>query len=253
MTPRSLRIAVRFLTRLPMPGDHAVRPGELGASLAWHPVVGALIGGLLALAGLALDGVPPLVRAVLVTLLAPLLTGAMHEDALADAADGLGGRTPERTLEIMRDSRIGAYGALAASGALLLRFTALASIEPAAWPLALVAASSLSRAPGALLLAALPAARPDGLGGAAVEGLRWFHAAFALCCAVAIAAFTAGQVGIVAAALALAITAAHGGYWRRRLGGVTGDLAGAANLLAELAALVVFAAAWPATGAAGIS
>lgn len=240
MILRPLRIATRFLSRLPVPGDHTVRPGELAASLAWHPLVGALIGGLMGLAALPMAGLPALLRGALLTALSPLLTGAMHEDALADAADGLGGGlTRERALEIMRDSRVGAYGAVAAAAAMLLRFAALSSIEPGRLGVALLSAYAVSRVPGVLLLVALPGARSDGQ--AAIEGLRGVHAAFALVIGAGLGLAVAGWTGLAALGLMLGVTLAWGLYCRQRIGGITGDLAGAANLLVELGVLVLFA------------
>lgn len=161
-----LRVAASFLTRLPLPIDH-VRAGETFARCGWaFPVVGAGIGaaggGVLWLAAGA--GLGPEICALLALACMALLTGALHEDGLADLADGLGAADREKRLAIMADSRLGTYGALALIFSVGLRTAALASLPgPLTAAAALVAAGALSRAVTVPSLAMLPAARTGGL------------------------------------------------------------------------------------------
>ena len=141
LRPASLRAAVELLTRLPVPPARDWRPQDAIDGAAAYPLVGALVGALLA--GLALllglTALTPLLQALLLVGAGLLLTGAMHEDGLADAADGLfGGWTPQRRLEIFRDSRVGTYGALALGWAVAVRVAALLALDPAAWPVAIL-------------------------------------------------------------------------------------------------------------------
>ena len=176
-----------------------------------------------------------------------LATGALHEDALADMADGFwGGSTPARRLEIMADSRIGSYGATALAIILLLRFSAIAGLAAQAGPgraaLALVAAAAIGRVAGLFPLWALPPARPGGKSAAVGRpNDRTMATACSITLALAVLLLAPG-FGVVKAALALAL----GGLtaWlcvrlaRAKIGGQTGDVAGAVTLIAETAALL---------------
>ena len=233
--------ALALLTRLPAPGaDHA-----RGARAAWAwPLVGALLGGAGALGGLAClaGGLPPAAAAGAALSVQVLATGALHEDGLADLADGLGGGPDrERRLEIMRDSRIGAFGAVALILGLGLRWSLTAALLPAA-PAALLAAAALSRAAMAAAMATLPPARPDGL--SAMAGRPGAAAILAAGLALALAGLAAGPAPAFLAALGAAGAAAGvGALARSRLGGQTGDVLGAAQQAAEIAALAGLAAA----------
>jgi len=243
---RDIAGALRFFTRL------RVGEPEPGAALdidriAWAaPVAGVAVGlvGGLALALTTLLGLPVLLRAGLATAALVVATGALHEDGLADVADGFGGgATRARKLEIMRDSRIGAYGALAIALALILRVGALAAALDggfwrAALSLALVAA--LSRAAALTPLALLPPARADGAGAAAGR-----LDSSALVAAWGSALVIALALGLVALGLAHALFAAlmsgvgallTVALARRAIGGQTGDVAGAAQQCSEIAA-----------------
>ena len=172
-----------------------------------------------------------------------LVTGALHEDGLADFADGLGGSTREQSLAIMRDHRIGSYGVIALILSLAIRITAIAVIaETAAVAAALIAAGAASRLAAVLVMATLPAARADGLS-ASVGRPSGALAAAALGVALVISWLllpfgTALIAVITAAAAALAI----GAIASARLGGQTGDVLGAVVVLAECLALTALAA-----------
>ena len=230
--------AVLFLTRLPVPWSG--NPRGARASWAW-PLAGAVVGSLAAAgASLALwGGLPPNVAAALALAIQALATGALHEDGLADSADGLwGSATRERRLEIMRDSRIGSYGAVALVLSLMIRWSALSAIlaTGSVWA-PLIAAGALSRWPMAAMLWALPPAREGGL--SRLVG-RPTGAALALGGAVAVlvALLAAGSTALSAALWVGIVALAWGLLVRARLGGQTGDTCGAAQQLAEMAALL---------------
>jgi len=176
---------------------------------------------------------------------AVLFTGALHEDGLADTADGIGsGRDRERSLEILRDSRIGTYGVLALIVAMLVRVAALVPLLEAG-PLgsalpAFVLAAALGRAAGPLFTAALPPARADGVGAAAgrpdTAGVA-VGLALPLLAGLALGAWPALP-------LALLPLVWLGWLARRRLGGITGDVIGCAMLLTECTAVAAIAMAW---------
>lgn len=248
-------IALRFFSRLPVPETARERAlGATGFAQAAQlvPVAGVVIGlapALLLFVATTL-GLSALVGALLAIAALILVTGALHEDALADCADGFGGgRSRDRKLEIMRDSRIGAYGACAIMLSLSLRAAALASIADRSASLAalsVIAAAALSRTASLMPLVLLPPARTDGLGAAAQPppGAVAIAAALAMAIAGALLAASAGPVRIVAA-VALAPLAGLGvcAFARRQIGGQTGDVAGAAQQLAEVAVYLALAAA----------
>lgn len=241
-----IRRAGGFLTRLPV---GPIEPG-VGGSLAdasrAFPLIGLVVGlagGLVYLIATGL-GVPAMPAAVLAVGAQAGLTGALHEDGLADLADGLaGGRTIERRLEIMRDSRIGATGAVALILMLAGRVAVLAALaDPELAVAALVAAGAVSRAAMVWLMALLPAARPNGLATAAGVPPReraWIASAIAVVAALLLLDIGAG---IAAVALAAAAAAGIGLLARQQLGGITGDVLGAAQQTSELACLLAAAA-----------
>jgi adenosylcobinamide-GDP ribazoletransferase len=241
---RDIVDALRFFTRAPV--------GEASAPLAidrfaWAaPVAGAAVGliGAFALALTELIGLPPLMRAGLATAALVAAAGGLHEDGLADVADGFGGgATQAMKLDIMRDSRIGAYGAMALTLALILRVGALtAALDGGFWraSLSLIAVAALSRAGALTPLALLNPARADGAGAAAGRlepGALAAAWSSALVIALILGLVSLGLAHVVAAALASGAGAlAMVGLARRAIGGQTGDVAGAAQQLAEIAA-----------------
>ncbi len=242
-----LRAAVGFLTRLPVGGAFvALDPTRLSRAAAWFPVVGLLVGGALGGTRLLADlALPPGAATVLALAAAIVVTGALHEDGLADAADGLGAHVDRaRRLEILRDSRIGAYGAIALVLVLLLSWTLLSGLSGEEVLRAALCAHVLGRwsiLPHSLLSPArmgddsagtLVRARPGGLAaGSAV--------------AVAVTLLAAGVgAGLVALAVAVAVTAAGAAVMARVLGGVTGDTFGAVSKLVEVSVYAALVAAW---------
>ena len=238
------KMAVGFLTRLPVPHPDGAA-NNFARAYRMFPVVGALIGAAIGLFCLALRhlGVPDLVAASLALGAGALLTGALHEDGLADVADGFGGgRDIEAKLAIMRDSRLGTYGAMALMVSFATRLAALAAIPGGYVVPGLIAAHALARGVLPAMAANLPYARPDGLarnGGQPDAASAMVAGALAIVIALASlgwnsalwAAVAAGISGFVVARLAL-----------RQIGGQTGDVLGGAEHVAETAILVLLAA-----------
>jgi len=242
---RLLLSGIGFLTRLPVPAWAGWDEGRLRRAGRYFPVIGALIGATGAavwlLAGMML---PPVLAAGLALAAMLLLTGALHEDGLADCADGLGGgKTGAEALEIMRDSRIGSYGALALILSVGLRWGSLAALAPGAGALALVIAGGIGRAMMMPASALATYARRDGLGAMMAGGAGPLEVAVALGTA-AVLAVAGGWAGLLALVTAAAVAGAFLHFMVRRVGGYTGDGLGAIAQLAEIAALLVFAGAW---------
>ena len=238
-----LVLAFRYLTLVPLPGAHA-GPGALGRAAGWFPVVGLALGAfLLAVDVLARVIFPPLLAALVVVGAWKLATGGLHLDGLADCADGLAGRDRAQRLAIMRDARIGAFGTAALVFVLVLDAVALSGIATVTrWRMLLVV-PAIARAAPALLGRVLPAARPDGLGAAFHAGLGAGRAAVALAAALGAAVAALGLLGLILVCAAWLVALLVGSVMAGRLGGVTGDVHGAAIEMAELAALLT-AAAW---------
>ena len=234
--------AISLLTRLPLRSDHG-----RGAAAAWAwPLAGlavAVPAVLLAYLATSL-GLSGGSAAALVLVVQTVLTGAMHEDGLADSADGLwGGWTRERRLEIMRDSRIGTYGTMALVLITLLRWQALTTLITAGHVLAPVLATALlSRAAMAALMAALPNARGTGLSHS-VGQPEPRTALLAGTIAVVVALLLTGWSGLAAALVALLVIIAIALIARAKIGGQTGDILGATQQLTEAAMLLTLASA----------
>ena len=242
------KVALALLTRLPVAPGPMATGASLGASVVMFPIVGALM-GLLGGVAYALSfwlGLPPLLAAVVALGTTIWLTGALHEDGLADVADGFGGGfTPEHKLRIMRDPRIGSYGALALLLALLARAAALAALAtPATVAAALIAAGAVSRAALPSVMAMLPKARADGLAASAgrPHPLRTVAAGLVgVLIAVVLLGKTAAPALLVGAGAAFVVA------WlaRRQIGGHTGDVLGAVQQLTEIGVLLGTVAALP--------
>lgn len=240
-----MRRAVSFLT--PFGGATVPTPATLG----WFPVVGAAQG--LVLGGLwwgAARVWSPLLAAAVVVAGDLAVTGLLHLDGLVDAADGLLPHFPDavRRLEVMRQPTVGAFGVAAAVAVVLLRFAALGSTAASAW--LLVAVWTLSRTAMAAVAVTLPYARASQGGIATVFGGRLARRAGAVAAVTGVAGSVATalvwQPGHGAAVLGAEVVAAAAVVWlgRRQVGGYTGDILGAAGMVAETVALVVAAARW---------
>lgn len=233
--------AFGLLTRLPVPVQAPPRPD---AAWAW-PLAGAgvaALGAALAAAAMAL-GLPAEPAAALALGLCAMLTGGLHEDGLADCADGFfGGHTRERRLVIMKDSAIGSFGALALVVVTLIRWSALAAVIAAGHWGVVIAIGALSRAPMAVLIHALPNARGSGLSKAVGRPSRRAVAG-AGGVAVVLVLATAGWAGFGMILMVAIATLWLARLAQARIGGQTGDVLGAAQQLAEAAALCA-AAMW---------
>jgi adenosylcobinamide-GDP ribazoletransferase len=249
-------VCLGFFTRLPLPsaasGSKPHSLADFPRAVRMLPVAGALVGAIAVLVMWVASGLrfPPPMAAPLAICALVLLGGAMHEDGLADCADGFFcGVTRERKLEIMQDSRIGTFGAVALVLSLYLRVVSLTLIAGKSQSLAaavLIGAAALSRAASLMPMALLPPAREEGTGFAAGKPERAALAA-AACLAVvfALAPVVAGAPLIRSAAgIASATGAAYAivHLARKHLGGQTGDVAGAAQQLSEIAYYLAFAA-----------
>jgi adenosylcobinamide-GDP ribazoletransferase len=244
-----LALAIRYLTILPLPGGGHAPAERLGRAAGWFPVVGAGLGLVLAAVDWTTTRLfPPLLAALLTVTVWKVSTGGLHLDGLADCLDGLMGRDREQRLAIMRDSRIGTFGAVGLILFLMLEIVAVSDL-PREWRAAvLVAAPATARAMPPMLARLFPAARAEGQGAAFVGGVGRAGAVLAVLVAVGVSAAALGGVGLASAGAGLVV--ASGAAWVvvRRLGGVTGDVLGAAVEGAELTVLLTVLA-WRGAGA----
>lgn len=241
MSISSLRSAFAFLTVIPVAADEGKPGARLGR--AYFPAVGAVL-------GLIAGGVFALMASITTQMLAgvaaiavlAVLTGGLHLDGVADAADGLFGRGDRaRRMEIMRDPRVGSFGAMALVLVLVGDVAALTAMSPARAIVALVVGGALSRWAMLCVVAFVPYVRDAGLGVAAAGTNRAFD--LLLGSALAAVACLLDWRRALVAVIVVAITAVVvGGVARRRIGGATGDIYGATTELCQLAALVTFAA-----------
>jgi adenosylcobinamide-GDP ribazoletransferase len=239
---RTVAAATTFLTRIPMPLTGA-SSAEMVAGAPAFPLVGAALGAAVGGTAALLGRVEPaLVAAGVAVTLEVIVTGALHVDALADSADGLGAAGREGALRALRDHALGAFGVCALVLDLLLKTAALSAL--AAHPLAAtVAALAISRAAGLPLAATLPYARAQsgGTGRALSERLRWPAALSAVLLAGAIAVLALGVQALALLGAAALVAALVAVLSQRRLGGVTGDTLGAAVELSATVCLLVAA------------
>ncbi len=245
---RAALAAVGFLTRIPLPRRSAWARDDLARSTTYFPLVGALVGAVGAGIFAAGSMVWPQPLAVVVSTAGTiLLTGALHEDALADAADGLGGGwTAEQVLAIMKDSRVGSYGLVAVVLAIVTKLVALSTLTQTDVIRALVAAHALARWSSLPLMTRLPYAREaTGTGTAFAATVTPFRLAIgtALMLGVVVPMLGIRSVGVLIGAVIM--VALSGAYFRNRLGGITGDCLGAANQVVELTAYLILAAHIP--------
>ncbi|MHB0939987.1 MAG: adenosylcobinamide-GDP ribazoletransferase [Armatimonadota bacterium] len=238
----SMIAAFQFLTIFPAFIKRMFTSRELGQAVGWFPLVGVVLGALLYAVNHAARLVfPDSVSAALTLLAWVVFTRAFHLDGFMDTCDGLfGGWTPERRLEIMKDSRIGAFGAAGGVLVLLLKYTALAAsldIGPV-----LVISTTLARWGMALAIFAFPYAREQGLGRELKDNVGWLQIVLATSIALIVIWFVTGMMGLIAFALA-GLTLWFGARFILRLiPGLTGDSYGALCEGIELVVLLFFAA-----------
>jgi adenosylcobinamide-GDP ribazoletransferase len=236
-------IALQFLSSLPIRLPGMPSPRELGRSLLFYPAVGVLLGSVLMALNLLLDGAPLFLHAALLLAAWVLLSGGLHLDGLADSADawlgGFGDR--ERTLTIMKDPRSGPIAVVTLVIVLLLKFTALLALIESHHSLGLLLAPVIGRTAMLGLFLGTPYVRAGGLGQALADHLPRSLGVKVLGITALACVLIAGWAGVEAV-----LTATAGFFWLRRLmirrlGGSTGDTAGAMLELLEMLVLVVLA------------
>ncbi len=233
-------LSAQFMTRIPFPVGHAYAPEQLASAARYYPLIGVLVGTLCAGAYWGAQYVfPPAVAAILSFGMGLLVTGAIHEDGLADTVDGVGGgHDRERTLEIMKDSRVGVYGALALIVVVGLKITALASMPPVLAAIALIAAHGLSRLSCVVAIMTSRYVREQGTGSFTLDGLGAGGLAIAVSTGVLLLVGLAYLVTPSAAGWAFLGTAgghaAMRWFYEHKLGGHTGDTLGAVQQVSEV-------------------
>ncbi len=234
-----------FLTLVPMPAAAFGETFELGWSLAWFPLVGAAVGATGGGVRVGLDHLlGPAPSSALAIAAMVVLTGALHQDALADTCDGLGVRGDrERRLAVMRDSTVGAFGVLAIVLWALIEFAALDGLSAVHALLALIAAGAASRCAAVLHGLLAPPARPDGLGAALGVTVTRTGSALVLAAVISVV-----SVGLARGGLTLAVAFVACGLCaqlaHRAVGGSTGDTLGATAALAEATVCLALLASW---------
>jgi len=240
----SFLAAIQFLTSIPITGKRELSPETLGRATAYFPVVGLIIGLILAaLNWLLLFILPAAVVNALLIVVMVILTGAMHLDGLADTCDGIAGhKTTEERWQVMRDSRTGAFGVVGIVVVLLVKYVTLDNIPPVFMTVILITMPVVSRWAMVYAIYVFRYARPSGLGTAFKQATRWpqFTAATIITIAVSLALMPWFSLsGLVIIAGILIITTALAFYFRYKFAGLTGDTYGAINELAELMTLII--------------
>lgn len=234
--------ALQFLTILPPVVKRPFTPAEMGASLAFYPMVGLLLGVVLvAFRKLTLGVLPTTVSAALTLALWVVLSGALHLDGFLDTCDGLlGGWTPEKRLEILRDEHHGAY---ALAGGVLLLLTKYSLLATAGFPaLALLLAPAYGRWGMSLAVLAFPYQRPQGVGRAIKDGATWREGVVATLWVLIAASLSFSFQSWIALVVVMVVVWGGAQLTLRLIPGLTGDIYGALNELAELAVLITFGA-----------
>ncbi|MEM8685056.1 MAG: adenosylcobinamide-GDP ribazoletransferase [Pseudomonadota bacterium] len=233
-------LALQFLTRIPVTLESAYSEQRMAASVRYYPVVGMLIGALAATVyTLSLLLFPQLVAVLISSAVIFLVTGAFHEDGLADTADGIGGGlTASSSLEIMRDSRIGTYGLLAVLSVLSLKIAALTALPESTVVVCIVAAHGLSRWSSVLVIASSRYVRAEGTGKPTAGGISAggfvFASVAAAFCLLLVWVFLSPMM-LLGCGVGLAL--GHLGsrlFYERKIGGYSGDCLGATQQISEL-------------------
>ncbi len=237
----AVRGAIQFLTRIPAPTPSA---GRLDAAVAWFPLVGALVGTVIGAVVMATSQLVPMsIAAALGVLMGVLLTGAFHEDGLADIADAFaGGWSVEQRLEILKDPRHGSYGVAALSGSIIIRILAVAALAPAVAVAGLIAAHTLGRVVAVASMRTGPLARAEGLGARYVSTVSIGRIVVAVISGLVISTVVIGWWVMPAILVAAVPAGAVIALARRRIGGLSGDVLGAIEQVAEIAVLITVVA-----------
>jgi adenosylcobinamide-GDP ribazoletransferase len=233
--------ALQFLTIIPLPGRREVSPEELGRSAVYFPLIGLIIGLLLAgwhwLLGLFL---PRAVVDVLVVVSLVVISGALHLDGFIDTFDGIAGhKSVEDRWRVMHDSRAGGFGIVAVCCLLLVKYLSLNSVPDPLLMVTLVMMPVLSRWAMTYAIFAYPYARPAGLGKAFKQGTRWLRFTIATVIAVIVAIILLQLAGVAVMLGIWIIVAAMATYLKGKFSGLTGDTYGAINEVAEVCVLII--------------
>ncbi len=234
-------LAWSLLTVIPWPFFSQDTIGSLGRSAAYYPLVGLILGGILAGAGWVLyTFLPPGLAATILLVFWVGLTGMLHLDGFMDSCDGLlPPRARARRLEIMKDSRVGAFGVAAVVLLLLLKFNALTALPPGYRLTALVTAPALARWAMTWVMARYPLARAEGMGVAFTAGLGWPQVGLASAVAVIVALLLMNWLGVLLLVVTWLTATLIARLAMARLGGLTGDVYGAICEVTEVALLIV--------------
>jgi adenosylcobinamide-GDP ribazoletransferase len=229
--------ALQFLTRVPV---RLRTPPDLRTAVPWFPVVGAAIGATIGgVVASLMELVPASVAAAIGIVVGLMITGAFHEDGLADTADALGGWTPEQRREILKDSRHGSYGVAALCTTIVLRIVCVAALAPAVAFAGLVAAHTLGRGAAVGVMGAAPPSPSTGLGADYARSLTRRQVASGVVASLAIATLATGwwvaPLAVAAGLGAVAVTVVA----TRAFGGVSGDILGAVEQVGECLVLIV--------------
>ncbi len=240
----SFLAALQFLTSIPLPGRREATPEQLGRATAYFPLVGLIIGLILAgLNWLFNHILPPAVVNVLVLVALVIITGALHLDGFVDTCDGIAGhKAVEDRWRVMRDSRAGAFGIVGAALLLLVKYVSLNSIPPIFMMATLLFMPVVSRWAMVYAIFIYPYARPSGLGTAFKQKTRWpeFTIATLITFIIAVALFPLFSLtGLILMVGVWIVTTAFSFYLKYKFSGLTGDTYGAINEVAEVVVLII--------------
>ena len=240
----SFLVAIQFLTSIPLPWPRKTSPEALSRSVTYFPIVGLIIGLILAgLNWLFRFIFPPAVVDALLIVALVILTGALHLDGLVDTCDAIAGhKTVEDRWRVMRDSRAGTFGIVGVVLLLLVKYAALGSIPETLKMVTLVFMPVASRWAMVYAIFIYPYARPSGLGSAFKQGMRWprFAVATFVTFIVAVVLMPLFQLtGLVVMFGVWVLTLVLAAYFKRKFAGLTGDTYGAINEVAEVSALIL--------------
>ena len=233
--------ALHFLTILAIPWRRDAQETQIGRGAGYFPVVGIIIGLILAgLNWLLSLGLPPAIVNVLLLVILVVLTGGLHLDGLADTCDGLGGyKAVEERRRIMRDSRVGGFGVIGIALILLVKYVSLNSIPGTLITASLVLMPVAGRWAMTYAIFTYPYARPSGLGKAFKEGTGWLGLILATVVTLAVATFAMKLVGLAILAIVLIATIVLAAYFKKTFNGLTGDNYGAINETSEVSVLIL--------------
>ena len=236
--------AFQFLTIMPLPFRLNYQDGDMGRSMRWFPLVGLVLGLILAGCHFCFLLIfPEQIAALLLVAILALATGALHLDGLADVFDGFGARGgQERFLAVMKDSGTGAIGAVALFLGLLLKYQALLHLPAGMKFGGIVLFPAVARFSQVLMTVGSRRARAEGLGAGFISGVGWRETLLAAATALTAAFVLLGFIGMASCLIVALFVWLSRSYFHRRLGGVTGDIIGCTSELAEILALLTIIA-----------